>query len=197
MKLCAKVLHRERREPILAAGKGWGQELLRRAGWLGKVLQLGWAGLMEIQESPKGFGQICNGEQMGNIVLVHLDRCCVVERMGCRIFMSPSWAGFASWVCVPLCVCAPAGMDVCAQCVQTCVCVARDCAGMCVPVFGSPCRWWGQGSCSHHPAAHGFTTGVAVHWEEDGVVRTAVGELIAQLRQLAPRVYLAAAHSGG
>lgn len=58
MKLCAKGLQWERREPVLGAGKGWGQELPQRCaglGWLGKVLQLGWAGLMEIQESPKGF----------------------------------------------------------------------------------------------------------------------------------------------
>lgn len=58
MKLCAKVLQWERGEPVPGTGKDWGQELLCRCAGLrrlGKVLQLGWAGLMEIQESPKGF----------------------------------------------------------------------------------------------------------------------------------------------
>lgn len=44
MKLCAKGLHWERKEPVLGAGKGWGQEL-RGAGaaWEGPAAGLGWA----------------------------------------------------------------------------------------------------------------------------------------------------------
>lgn len=45
MNLCAKVLHWEKREPVLGAGKGRGQEPLHRAGvaWEGPAAGLGWA----------------------------------------------------------------------------------------------------------------------------------------------------------
>lgn len=91
---------------------------------------------MEIQESPKGFGRSCDGEQMGNSALVHLNRCLCGCDDGLRDFASPlrhSQAGFASWVRAPtcVCVCVPAGVGASARCVQTCEYVSLGDGGVC------------------------------------------------------------------
>lgn len=59
---------------------------------------------------------------MGNSVLVHLDRLCTVQRMGCGISCLPSGTAVQDLLLGSVSV--PAGAGMCAWCMQTCMCVS-------------------------------------------------------------------------